>query len=50
MKRGLATHRGVIVRLDRTIRYAGADVFLGAGDDWLPAFAAMTRIELRGLQ
>ena len=50
MKRALATDRGIIVRLDRTIRYAGADVFLGAGDYWIPAFAGMTRIELRGLQ
>jgi hypothetical protein len=47
MKRALATIRGVIVRLDRTIRYAGATC---AGDYWMPAFAGMTRIELRGLQ
>jgi hypothetical protein len=38
-----AKNSAVIVRLDRTIRYAAACVFTsGVGDYWMPAFAGMT--------
>jgi hypothetical protein len=46
-----AKNFAVIVRLDRTIQYAAACVWIsGAGDYWMPAFAGMTMRESRGRQ
>jgi hypothetical protein len=43
MLRAPANNTAVIVRLDRTIQYAAADVSIsGAGGYWMPAFAGMT--------
>ena len=51
MTQPLAKYFAVIVRLDRTIQYAAAGVSVSdAGDYWMPAFAGMTRIGLRGHQ
>ncbi len=37
------TYSAVIVRLDRTIRYAAAAMLVtAAGEYWMPAFAGMT--------
>jgi hypothetical protein len=45
-----ATKPAVIVRLDRTIQYAAAEVFMPtASGYWMPAFAGMTR-KMRGNQ
>lgn len=49
MTRVFARNLTVIVRLDRTIQYAvsGAGISV-AGDYWMPAFACMTMMKLRG--
>jgi hypothetical protein len=41
-----ATNSAVIVRLDRTIQYSAAGVFItGVCDYWMPACAGMTKKE-----
>jgi hypothetical protein len=51
MTRPPAKYFAVIVRLDRTIQYAVAGANISyARDYWMPAFAGMTRIGLRGHQ
>jgi len=44
MTQALVKNSTVIVRLDRTILDAAAVAGIsGAGDDWMPAFAGMTK-------
>jgi hypothetical protein len=51
MSRTPANNTAVIVRLDRTIQYAAADVSIsGAGDYWMPALRGHDREHLRGQQ
>jgi hypothetical protein len=49
MTRTRFTNSAVIVRLDRTIRYAAPAVLIpGIGDYWMPAFAGHDEEDLRG--